>query len=686
MNVLKRLSIAQLIMMTFAALCLLLVVLAGISWKQMRVADHTMEEVIDQAFPALRRSAQLERHLIDIEQILNQILQERSVSAVEQLQPELQQRIDDYQGYEADFANWLANQQLSGTVLEQANAQSQVLFQRAERLVELHRSVLQGSANVTKMSAAYQGMAFRFNYLLGKEFDEDATNMEAVLQDALSTDMMEMQISVIRSLNSTNPDVVAAALKDNREVGEYVLQDYDELKMTFERNSGGGDHELDTITPWLIDQMTAPNGVLASHLTLLEQQAELAVVSSEITQVMSEVSAILNQFNDSNQQQTANQLQLASGNIGSLIAGGGVMVPLALLMCILMGWQVQGLIRTPLRELLFTLRQLAAGNLGHRCNYESANEFGQLSEQLNQVIEQQRDTVTNLVEKSGALGKASAVNREHGSSMQEQLDEQRNQCLTVATAMTEMEQAIQDVARRATEAADGMRDISENTQAGVSLTDRAMQTNQALAAHIESSTDKVKHVAESSNTIVSVLEVIEGITEQTNLLALNAAIEAARAGEHGRGFAVVADEVRKLAQRTASSTTEIQQMISGLQNESKQAVEQIQLCNQSMDENAANFADIEQRIREISEAVGHLLSLNEEISVATNQQQATGEEVSRSMETISTAAQLNYDVVSELNVISDDLARYAQQQVELVQHFTFEDVEQLNEPKSDQVA
>ncbi|MDO6765455.1 methyl-accepting chemotaxis protein [Agarivorans sp. 1_MG-2023] len=666
----KKLSITQLILATFSLLCVVLLGLGLVAWKQMQQAENTMGEVITQAFPLMEHTSHLDRSLTAVERVLNNAIQERDEQQVNQLIEQYRQRVADYKVAEDVLVNWLAENGVESESFTLVQEQNELLFEDSESLLELHQDVISSGTSLSERTATFQGISLRINLLLGQLFDETDPNMTRVLLDAVSTDLSAMQLATINVLNSTDPREVGKLMTSNRETKTYVEEDFGDLIVEKELSGGSqGEHELVTQVPWLLNEVTAFGGLLGQYQQYLIKQNQLMKLKGSITEQLEAVNANLSQLITESQSATEKQIEGASGSISTLISSGAVVIPLTVLFCLAMGLTIQQLIRAPLKQLIETLKHLAAGDLSQRCQYQSGNEFGMLSSQLNQVIEQQRDTVTGLRNKSEALGQASTVNRQHGNDMLKQLDEQRSQCITVSAAMTEMEQAIQDVARRAESAAQGMREISDSTQDGVRLTEEALENNQALAANIASSTDRVKHVNESSNAIFGILEVIEGITQQTNLLALNAAIEAARAGEQGRGFAVVADEVRQLAQRTASSTTEIQTMIGGLQQDTSLAVKEIEQCNQSMELNANNVNSINQQIRDINTHIERLSLLNEEISVATNQQQTTSEDVSCSMETISSAAQQNLTVVTELNRLSDDLESVAKEQVDLVQGF-----------------
>ncbi|MGY5451870.1 methyl-accepting chemotaxis protein [Agarivorans sp. MS3-6] len=671
MLLLKKLSITQLILATFSLLCIVVLALGLVAWKQMQQAETTMGEVITQAFPLMEQTNKLDRSLAAVDQVLNQAIQERDGQRVNQLIQDYQLRVADYHEAEAGLVNWLTEHGVESESFSQVQEQNQALFEDAESLLELHQDVISSSASLAERTATFQGISLRINLLLGQQFDENDTGVLKLMLEAVTNDLSAMQLATINVLNSSDPREVSKLISENRETKVYVEEDFGEFAIAKELKTASGEHELVTQVPWLLDELTAFGGLLGQYQQYLIKQFKLMKLKDSISQQLDAVQANLNLLNAESQQATEQQIEDASASISTLISSGAIVIPLTVLFCLVMGLVIQQLIKAPLKQIILTLKHLAEGDLSQRCAYESGNEFGLLSSQLNQVINQQRDTVTMIRDKSEALGQASTVNREHGNEMLKQLDEQRSQCITVSAAMTEMEQAIQDVARRAESAAQGMREIGDSTQQGVTLTENALENNQTLASNIASSTDRVKHVVESSNAIFGILEVIEGITQQTNLLALNAAIEAARAGEQGRGFAVVADEVRQLAQRTASSTTEIQTMIGGLQEDTELAVKEIELCNKSMELNASNVTAINSQILEINTHIERLSLLNEEISVATSQQQTTAVDVSCSMETISSAAQQNLTVVTELNRSSDDLEAVAKEQVGLVQGFKF---------------
>ncbi|MFB3802188.1 methyl-accepting chemotaxis protein [Pseudomonas sp. K1(2024)] len=239
----------------------------------------------------------------------------------------------------------------------------------------------------------------------------------------------------------------------------------------------------------------------------------------------------------------------------------------------------------------------------------------------------------------------------------------------VATAVNEVTYAVQDVAKNAEQAASEMRTAQEQVDQGQQAIQGSLQQIDRLSATIDQAQGVIRDLAGHSTRIGGVLEVIRSIAEQTNLLALNAAIEAARAGEQGRGFAVVADEVRLLAQRTAQSTAEIQTMIEHLQGQSDAAVKAIDTSSEASRQTVAQAREAGSRLTAIEQALHTLATLNTSIASATLQQTHVVEEINRNVLDTAGLSQQTAEAARQSSDAGTALARLSEELEQLLRQF-----------------
>jgi len=233
---------------------------------------------------------------------------------------------------------------------------------------------------------------------------------------------------------------------------------------------------------------------------------------------------------------------------------------------------------------------------------------------------------------------------------------QRGQIEQVATAMNQMSATAQEVASSAESAVGSAHDVNQQTLSGRGLVEAQVHGIERLAAEIAQSVEVINRLAGDSKAISQVLDVIKGVAEQTNLLALNAAIEAARAGEQGRGFAVVADEVRNLARRTQQSTEEIEQMIDRLQGGVGAAVKTMGASHAMADETVQQSAQVRQALEHILGAVGVIVDQNQQIAAAAEQQTAVAQDIDRNIVAINEAGQRTAEGAGQTEQASRELS------------------------------
>ncbi|MEZ8484981.1 methyl-accepting chemotaxis protein [Vibrio splendidus] len=287
---------------------------------------------------------------------------------------------------------------------------------------------------------------------------------------------------------------------------------------------------------------------------------------------------------------------------------------------------------TRVKDLTRVLSKVRHDNdLTVRATYEGNSELGQISSSLNETLEKFSGVIDSLSQSSLTLASAAEETAQTCQYNSNTLVEQQDQIGLIATATEELSATVSEVAAKTQQTASSAKLADEQSQAGLSTVQHSYQSIETLASEINGLAEKITHLHESSNNINSVIDVIKSVADQTNLLALNAAIEAARAGEQGRGFAVVADEVRTLAQRTQESTLEIEGFISSLQSDVQTAFNVIDNSKKMSSRAVEDSRGVEQTLQDISGAVSEIFSMTEQIATATEEQAVVTQDIAQNV-------------------------------------------------------
>ncbi len=316
-----------------------------------------------------------------------------------------------------------------------------------------------------------------------------------------------------------------------------------------------------------------------------------------------------------------------------------------------------------------TLISLSTRDLTARTRYAGRDEFGEISRNLDNMAIQIGEVIREIGSATAQVATAAEQSSAVALQTSNNVVQQRQGTDQVVTAISEMSATVKDVARSTTDAAEMSQRVNASTMQGKAEIENTISLIKGLEVQAEQTSRIIEELKGESYSISSVLDVIRGVAEQTNLLALNAAIEAARAGEQGRGFAVVADEVRNLAKKTQDSTVSIQKMIANLQSGSDRAATSMQETLGKAQEGASNVVRAGELLEEIAEGIATISDSNIQVASAAEQQSQVAEEIHRNVNDINTLVIQVSAGAEQTAVTSRELARLAEQQQGLVERF-----------------
>jgi len=652
----------------FGVVVLLLLVISIVSLSGVGNINQNLSNVVDKATPMLQANGELISTLLEANDRVNR---HRKVEVIEELstyEGSYNEFIANYQSRKKQMLSLLAEHPDIAKPFKQSQESVDQYLEKIPVVFESHRQELELAKQISGQRSGFEDIADELDSLI-YDLSEDTTETEDANEvRSIGNLIREGTISTTDALNLTEITTIEIVQKDLRAIVDSAKDKYAKLAGTSAQNSEYYAETGSALNKFQ-DLATGSDGLLNRYVaqlqagqrsvdTLIQAEQNLTDAISTLRSAVVEVK----KFADSSKEQAVSQVNKSRTIIiviALIAVAAGVFISVLVISSI----------RKPLSQVVEVIGNIADGDLTQKIDVERSDEFGELSNSVNDLVNKLRDILGGIASGSQQLAASAEQTEAIAKQGHDSINRQREQTELVATAMAEMTATVNEVANSANSTLQEVQGANSETQTGQSIVKRNIATINSLASEIESASHVINKLNEYSDNIGSVLDVIRGIADQTNLLALNAAIEAARAGEQGRGFAVVADEVRTLASKTQESTSEIQGMIERLQNGTKDAVSVMEKSQEEARISVDQTAKAGEALESITRAVGVINDMSTHIASSAEEQSAVTNEMHENITTISSLAEQNAQGANESLSASQQLARLAEQLQNMVSQF-----------------
>ncbi|MCG9553071.1 HAMP domain-containing methyl-accepting chemotaxis protein [Vibrio sp. Isolate31] len=649
----------------FALIIIMFAVTITIMMNSMNQIHSNFESVSETSLPLVELSNQTSVQLLSADKSFKDFLTTQNAKRMSAIRTEF---AASQNAFSEVLGNLEAASQNNTSLTEritQLRAMEERYFAEADEAMNNYVAMFEAQEQVQKASRDFQRLHSELTIGM-KDYVADQKSISVkVMAKSYFIKLQDAEVITSDALASSDVAFVQKAVNQNKKAVTHLNYAYRGLATQLPALKNVFDESVQKFTK----DVGQKGGVLDKHNNYLQAKQALYVNIANLAVEVDQAMAVLDSFNVSAEELLSSSLADASSiydkGLFNAIAIGLVVTVFAAVI----GYHIAHSVREPLTRILGTLEGLTEGDMTQRIDIRYNNEFSRVSGHINTLADNLHNILVKLNDASDDLTKTASVNQKTSSETQAQLNSQREQTATVATAMTEMSHSVQEVANSAQSSLTMVQQVETASESGRQIMNTNISTINQLETRLTESVSAVGELQQMSSQIGSILDVIRGIADQTNLLALNAAIEAARAGEQGRGFAVVADEVRVLAQKTTQSTSEIETMISNLQSSSKTASNVIESCMSDMDMSVQQASNANSAMEEIQALILEISHMSTHISQAAAEQSETSGDIARNIEDINQIADASYQAMSSIAEASQNLTILANQQGDLVHQF-----------------
>ena len=671
-----KITVATRVIGGFVAISALLIVISVVSLYNLNSIGSATEEVNDVALPTVAGSNALKASFLNMGRLTFESYIEENLNGLKDKRASFNSAKDTFESEYKKLAQAVNNEPELKSTLNTVRESYEAYITNVEAMYNNHQMYLDIRNTIQdRLGDAEDNADDASTYLL------DFSDLDAVQRDSNLRRAAEiggqLETSLLSLLTVSYEYIKTETLVRSQTLGnevdlvveKVVTQLSDMMQTAGGRDDSGTLDDINDLVNNAINAIKANDGVVQLHVDRLERRndAEKALNASD-SNIAQAVVALENLLNlaDKKASHVESQVNgaIATGNTFVI-----VVVIISIAVAAFIGYVTVRAITRPLYRVNELLTVASSGDLTHRLDDSAQDEFGLLARNCNTLIGNLKELITAINVRAEQLAAASEQTSAVTAQTTHSIQDQKSQIGQVATATTEMHSTSQLVVQNAEDTLSQIRHADAEAENVRQISLENKNTIEILSRDVQEAADVINKLHQDSASIGGILDVIRGVADQTNLLALNAAIEAARAGEQGRGFAVVADEVRTLASRTQESTQEINAMIEVLQAGAEKAVS---VMNQGKEQTAACVAQTEkatQALDIISDAVHKAHDVSSQIEQSAREQNTVSQEISEKLETIVGIAEETTAGAQQTSESSHEVARLAEELQQSIRQF-----------------